>query len=273
MRDKSVKNMRKKLNIIYIAVIILCLFQLIIGCGDKNEPPTKAASVSKKIVSKKSASTKSSTQLPVVVAKKEIADVKETKSDNNTAKVDEKTLKQNPDKKIKVSSGDIRDELLPKVADVSKIIDKQSNNDKIEKQGQVLSNVYTEEIAKLQPEGITNYNPEGKIDPFAPLFKQGVDLRKSKKMRTLRTPLEMVDLSQLKLVATMRASSGNRALVEETSGKGYVVAKGTYIGNNSGKIVKILNDRIIVEEEIENIIGEKKIQERELKLQKPLGEE
>ena len=83
----------------------------------------------------------------------------------------------------------------------------------------------------------------------------------------------MVDLGQLKLVAIMHAKSGNKALVEEASGKGYIVAKGTYMGINSGRVVKILKDSIIIEEEAENIMGKRIIQERELKLQKPLGEE
>ena len=96
---------------------------------------------------------------------------------------------------------------------------------------------------------------------------------KESKGRIPRTPLEMIDLGQLKLVAVMRTPRGNKALVEEASGKGYIVAKGTYLGVNSGRVVKILKDRIIIEEEVENIVGKSTIQERELKLQKPLGEE
>jgi len=75
------------------------------------------------------------------------------------------------------------------------------------------------------------------------------------------------------LVAIMRAPSGNKALVEEASGKGYIVTKGTYLGINSGRVIKVLKDRIIIEEEVESIVGKSTIQERELKLQKPLGEE
>jgi type IV pilus assembly protein PilP len=84
------------------------------------------------------------------------------------------------------------------------------------------------------------YNPKGKIDPFQPLFseKPTIASKKSKrKRRTPRTPLERIDLSQLKLVAIVLASSGNRALVEESSGKGYVVKKGTYMGTKNLKII------------------------------------
>jgi type IV pilus assembly protein PilP len=119
------------------------------------------------------------------------------------------------------------------------------------------------------------YNPKGKIDPFEPLFREKptVALKKSKrKKRTPRTPLEKIDLSQLKLVAIVLASSGNRALVEESSGKGYVVKKGTYMGTNSGKVVKIEKNKVIVAEEFEDYSGKVTKRNREIKLPKPPGE-
>jgi type IV pilus assembly protein PilP len=142
-------------------------------------------------------------------------------------------------------------------------------------------------IAPLAIKGLTSkkksihsvygYNPDGKVDPFAPLFKDkpvvpAVAKKKKKKKRIPLTPLEKVDLSQLKLVGIIRAASGNRALVQEASGKGYVTKMGTYIGIHSGKIVEIKKDKIIVEEEVENVLGEFKLTKRELKLQKPPGE-
>ena len=119
------------------------------------------------------------------------------------------------------------------------------------------------------------YNPKGKIDPFEPLFREkpAVALKKKKrKKRTPRTPLERIDISQLKLVAIVLASSGNRALVEESSGKGYVVKKGTYMGTNSGKVVKIEKDKVIVAEEFEDYRGKVTLRNREMKLPKPPGE-
>ena len=130
---------------------------------------------------------------------------------------------------------------------------------------------------KIEPPKITDlYNPEGKLDPFAPLIKEkpvNLPVKNRKAVRRkLLTPLEKLDLSQLKLVAILRAQSGNRALVEEDSGKGYVIKKGTYIGTHSGKVAKILSDRIIVEEEVEDIYGKISVRKKEIKL-KPPGEE
>jgi type IV pilus assembly protein PilP len=119
------------------------------------------------------------------------------------------------------------------------------------------------------------YNPKGKVDPFEPLFreKQTVALKKSKrKKRAPRTPLEKIDLSQLKLVAIVLASSGNRALVEESSGKGYVVKKGTYMGTNSGKVVRIEKNKVIVAEEFEDYRGNVTQRNKEIQLPKPPGE-
>ncbi len=119
------------------------------------------------------------------------------------------------------------------------------------------------------------YDPKGKVDPFEPLFREKSVVavtKKTRKKRTPRTPLERIDLSQLKLVAIVLASSGNRALVEESSGKGYVVKKGTYMGTNSGKVVKIEKDKVIVAEEFEDYRGNVTLRNREIKLPKPPGE-
>jgi len=119
------------------------------------------------------------------------------------------------------------------------------------------------------------YNPEGKTDPFKPLYKERPDLpkRKTKKKRRIpRTPLEKVALSQLKLVGIIMAHSGNLAMVQEASGKGYIIKKGTYIGLNSGKVVQIRKDKVVIEEEIENIVGKLMTRNKELSLPKPAGE-
>jgi type IV pilus assembly protein PilP len=130
-------------------------------------------------------------------------------------------------------------------------------------------------VASLMPGSVPRlYNPAGKIDPFEPLFREKSTMPKKKKQikREPRTPLERIDLSQLKLVGIILASSGNRAIVEESSGKGYVVKTGTYIGINGGKIVNIDKELITVEEQFEDVFGKIQTQKRKLKLPKPPGE-
>ena len=122
-----------------------------------------------------------------------------------------------------------------------------------------------------------SYNPEGKIDPFLPLLKdepQKVlpDTKTKKEKREPTTPLERVDLSQLKLTAIIRTPSGFKAMVEEITGKGYIISVGTYIGIHSGSVTNILKDRVIVEEEVEDALGAVSNRNTELKFQKPTGE-
>jgi type IV pilus assembly protein PilP len=134
------------------------------------------------------------------------------------------------------------------------------------------------ELIKSSLEIASMYNPKGKVDPFEPLFKDEPQapvmesVVGKRKRRTPQTPLERVALSQIKLSAIMRSSGGNRALVEDATGKGYVIKKGTYIGLNAGLVIQIAKDRVVIEEEVENLMGELIVQNTELKLQKPAGE-
>ena len=128
------------------------------------------------------------------------------------------------------------------------------------------------------------YDPKERVNPFIPLFRaksadasqgEGADAAqagKKRKRRIPQTPLEKIGLDQLKLVAIIRASSGNRALVEDNTGKGYIIKNGTYIGLNSGMVTRIGPDSLIIEEELENLKGELVLQNTEIKLQKPAGE-
>lgn len=124
-----------------------------------------------------------------------------------------------------------------------------------------------------------SYDPEGKINPFQPVFVTQTAqeaIRAGKKIqerKLLLTPLQKIDVSQLKVVGIIISPTGNKALVEDPSGKGYVITRGTYIGANYGQVKKILEDRIIVEEEVEDFFsGKMKLQEIELRLQKEFGE-
>jgi type IV pilus assembly protein PilP len=118
------------------------------------------------------------------------------------------------------------------------------------------------------------YTTKGKVNPFEPLFRERrtVASKSKRKKRIPRTPLEKIDLGQLKLVGIVMATSGNKALVEESNGKGYVIKKGTYIGTNAGKVVEIDNNKVIVAEEYEDVVGNVTLRNKELKLPKPPGE-
>jgi type IV pilus assembly protein PilP len=296
--------MYKHFIIISSAVFFICLSVPFSGCDTRSEPPRKPEIVYKKIVTKAkgdpgSAKTTLGKITPAVLkkpdlAKKPKADISRTrdvkiskrrpavsskpqkvalkpKSDISKIKVAKKGKKP-----VDLSAGSKKltakkDALKPK-QDTSKVV--EALPDKPDKTAIAVTKGADGIISSVSLPGSApgHYIARGKIDPFEPLFKDKPVFKKTKKKRIPRTPLEKLSLSQLKLVAIIRAPSGNKALVEESSGKGYVIKKGTYIGLNSGKIIKIEKNNIIIEEEIQNIQGNMEVRQIELKLQKPSGE-
>lgn len=106
------------------------------------------------------------------------------------------------------------------------------------------------------------YNPLGKPDPFKP-FIQLVPVKTSSK-NIPQTPLQNYEVSQLKLVAIISNKEGNIALVEDSTGKGYFLKRGTWIGKNDGKVTHILKDRVVIEETYQDHLGQTKPNEIKL---------
>lgn len=116
-----------------------------------------------------------------------------------------------------------------------------------------------------------SYNPTGKPDPFKP-FIQLTPVREASRNVPM-TPLQKYEVSQLKLVAIISLVEGNIALVEDATGKGYFVKKGTFIGRNDGKVTKILKDKVVIEEVYQDVFGQTKTSEISLSLHKSEGGE
>lgn len=115
------------------------------------------------------------------------------------------------------------------------------------------------------------YGPAVKIDPFEPLLK-GAPKDPSQKATYADTdtqgdtPLEKIDLSQLKLTGIIRTASGNKGLVRESSGRGYIIVQGTRIGTHGGRVAEVLNDRIVIKEKMKDVLGRIFFQNTEMKL-------
>ena len=88
------------------------------------------------------------------------------------------------------------------------------------------------------------YDPTGKPDPFRSFLKQ-IQLVKDTEALS---PLERFDLSQLTVTGIIWATKEARALVEDPTGKGYIVAEGAGIGKNKGRVVRIDDNRVVVKE-------------------------
>jgi len=131
--------------------------------------------------------------------------------------------------------------------------------------------------AGLQKAGIfkamAQYDSKGRVDPFVPLIAEknasggGDSSRDAKPKRTL-TPLEKLELSQVKLVAVVEMPNRTIAMVEEATGKGYEVAIGTYIGTNGGRVTAITQDGIKIEEHVKDFQGKERKRYEEIKFHK-----
>ena len=116
------------------------------------------------------------------------------------------------------------------------------------------------------------YDPKDKFDPFEPLFKETPEIESESPEHADsggNTPLEKIDLSQLKLTGIILAASGNRALVREASGMGHVISEGTPIGTHGGRVAGVQKDKVIVKERMKDVSGRFFFQKTELKLNKP----
>jgi len=262
--------------------ILICLFPFIWGCGNGTETPQKPKVITQKIAVQKDAV--SLTQKPKKVIDKTVDKPLSEEPKVSPSEKPKEPLLKKPEKPKTVLAEKSEEPTLKKPE--QKLVQKvdtlfaapKTVDDLADKKPIAVLPKTVDEKKSLEEKFV--YNPMGKIDPFEPLVKAepvpvsvSMAIKKKKSKRRIpRTPLEMVDLSQLKLTGIIRASSGNKAMVEEASGKGYIIVKGTYIGIHSGMVIQILNDRVIVEEEVEDSLGNLTIKKRELKFQKPAEE-
>ncbi|MCX5917735.1 MAG: pilus assembly protein PilP [Deltaproteobacteria bacterium] len=121
-----------------------------------------------------------------------------------------------------------------------------------------------------------SYNPQGKPNPFQPLVVERPEKSATpaaKKVEGAKreregagTPLERMELAELKLVAVVWDIPKPRAMVEDKGGKGYILTVGTRIGKNQGQVSKITPEGLVVSEKTEAPDGKIKTREVPLRL-------
>jgi type IV pilus assembly protein PilP len=98
----------------------------------------------------------------------------------------------------------------------------------------------------------------GTRDPFRPFT---LNARPVTRRRENLSPLERFELAQLKLVGVIWNTREPKAMVEDSSGLGYVVHVGTPIGPSNGKVKAIRQNEIIIEESFVDLYGDRKRRE------------
>ena len=64
------------------------------------------------------------------------------------------------------------------------------------------------------------------------------------------TPLQKYTLTELKLVAIIMEQENPRAMVEDSKGDGYILSKGTLIGDQHGEVSEIKKNEVVVVEKL-----------------------
>jgi type IV pilus assembly protein PilP len=166
-------------------------------------------------------------------------------------------VKNKPEKADKKTAMDPKNHPLPKLNPVLKTNDQALDQ-------------------KTDKEKDAHYHSQGKIDPFRPLIQEKSEESKpivDDRPKRILTPLEKIELSQIRLVAVIIMKDRQIAMVEEANGKGYEVGIGTYIGKNQGRISEIKNNSIVIKALVKDYAGRLKEHVQEIKLHKIDNEE
>ncbi|NDY42749.1 pilus assembly protein PilP [Dissulfurirhabdus thermomarina] len=123
-------------------------------------------------------------------------------------------------------------------------------------------------LARLLAPEAYRFSPAGKPDPFRPFMEvAGTGPQKSParskkgpgpgaKPEKCATVLECIDVGQLTLVAIVREADGTRlAMAQDAAGVGYTLREGDRVGYRGGRVTRILKDRVVVTEKVENVQG------------------
>jgi Tfp pilus assembly protein PilP len=95
-----------------------------------------------------------------------------------------------------------------------------------------------------EPEPAANvYNPAGKRDPFVPF-----DFSQPSAPPDPANPLTGFDYKELRLSSVLAGGEEPIAIVEDSTGRGFTVRRGTKIGKAGGEVIEIQRDKLVIQE-------------------------
>jgi len=112
------------------------------------------------------------------------------------------------------------------------------------------------------------YDSRGRRDPFRSF--RFVDDDASPKGETFG-PLGDFELGQLELSAVIWDANNPRALILDPGGRAYIVREGSQIGKNSGQVIHIGDNLVLIKETYENLAGEQTTKDVELRIRLSQG--
>ncbi|MEW5722408.1 MAG: pilus assembly protein PilP [Thermodesulfobacteriota bacterium] len=140
-----------------------------------------------------------------------------------------------------------------------------------EEEGLTLEKLRAEKEKKDQ---LFVFTREGKVDPFMPMEAiLAVRVGPGPVPGPEVPPIQRLALSQFRLVAVVIAAENTRALVEDSTGTGYIIKAGTKIGLQNGTVTAIEPGQVQVQEEVvDKYTRETKKMTQVLKLRPDEGE-
>jgi type IV pilus assembly protein PilP len=113
------------------------------------------------------------------------------------------------------------------------------------------------------------YSGEGRRDPFEnPLKKIAAPQMENEEALT---PLQKVDLSQLRIIGIIIGRGEPAAMVVGPGGKSYILKKGVKVGKNDGVVVGIDAEKVEIREKYYDFSGAVRTSLKELELPKRGG--
>lgn len=110
------------------------------------------------------------------------------------------------------------------------------------------------------------YDPTNKVDPFKSFIIVRKELEEEREREEPRTYLETLDLSQLIVTAIAISKDNSWALVQDSKGEGHVIKMGTAVGRKRGRVIKILENEVVVREYDKDFRGNEVVTDISLKL-------
>ena len=111
------------------------------------------------------------------------------------------------------------------------------------------------------------YHPEGRRDPFRSMLFELEDAEDDRP----RAPLEQFELGQISLTGVVWSADQPRALVSDPEGRSFVVRTGSRVGKNEGRVVRIADNMVLVQETYVNFAGDKTTKNVELRMRRSQG--
>jgi Tfp pilus assembly protein PilP len=116
-----------------------------------------------------------------------------------------------------------------------------------------MADITAAKAALMAPPDTYRYSSIGKTDPFKPFMDLEPKPLKMRAKAIPLSPLQRLDVEQFTLVGIAGNQKGRAAMVEDRKDKKfYPLFVGTSIGQNHGRVIEILADRVIVEEKQSN---------------------